>query len=136
MPKIPLPEKAQTLKKKRTFFGHSDVPYHTTPDEHQGNPFVWFHVFCPNRLIKLEIDTPIANLAAQLAQGPGITSEQKASSEVILDSIRSSKMWPKFDKIAEEHQVGAAAVIIMPLLFLLAGLRVRRPTAGGGVHML
>ena len=59
------------------------------------------------RLIKLEFDTPVANGAGQLLQSikGGVTAEEKASIDVLLESIRSSKMWPKFVKILEKQKV-------------------------------
>ncbi|CAM9867534.1 unnamed protein product, partial [Laminaria digitata] len=58
-------------------------------------------------LLKLEIDTPVANAAAIVAQAVagGVSSEQKDSVEVLLDSIRASKVWPKFMEMLEEQNV-------------------------------
>ncbi|CAN0296296.1 unnamed protein product [Ascophyllum nodosum] len=58
-------------------------------------------------LIKLEFDTPVANGVGQLLQSiqSGVTAEEKASMDVLLESIRSSKMWPKFVKILEDQKV-------------------------------
>ncbi|CAM9440562.1 unnamed protein product [Ectocarpus sp. 8 AP-2014] len=55
-------------------------------------------------LIGLEVDTPVANLASKVAQAVagGVSSEEKASVEVLLEAIRSSKMWPSFTKMLEE----------------------------------
>ena len=60
------------------------------------------------RLIKLEFDTPLANGVGQILQrvkGGGVTSEEKASIEVLLESIRSSKMWPRLIDILEDQKV-------------------------------
>ena len=59
------------------------------------------------RLIKLDFDTPVANGVGQLLQSiqSGVTAEEKASMDVLLESIRSSKMWPKFVKILEDQKV-------------------------------
>eukprot|EP00752_Nemacystus_decipiens_P008261 g7387.t1 len=58
-------------------------------------------------LLGLEIDTPIANAAAKVAQalGGGVSAEAKESVKVLLDSIRASKMWPTFTKMLTESGV-------------------------------
>lgn len=60
-----------------------------------------------SRLLTLEVDTPIANVAGKIAQAlaGGISSEQKASVKVLLDSITSSRMWPRFVEMMEEQKV-------------------------------
>lgn len=64
-------------------------------------------LLCLCRLLGLEIDTPVANIAAKvaLALTGGVSSEAKASIEVLLDSIRSSKMWPIFTKMLQDSGV-------------------------------
>ncbi|CAM9150393.1 unnamed protein product, partial [Sphacelaria rigidula] len=80
-------------------------------DGHPLPPFEDFRTVNPHDfavLIKLDVDRPIANAVAQLAQsglGGGITKNQKASVDVVLDSIRSSKMWPRFTEVLEEMKV-------------------------------
>ncbi|CAM9908226.1 unnamed protein product, partial [Hapterophycus canaliculatus] len=58
-------------------------------------------------LLSLEVDTPVANLAAKAVQAAtgGVSSDEKASIEVLLDSIRSSKMWPTFTRMLQESGV-------------------------------
>ncbi|CAM9542239.1 unnamed protein product [Ascophyllum nodosum] len=58
-------------------------------------------------LIKLEFDTPLVEAAWRALQSmnEGVTAEEKASMEVLLDSIRSSKMWPKFVEILDDQKV-------------------------------
>lgn len=63
--------------------------------------------FFEHRLLQLVVDTPVANAAAKVAQtlAGGITDEQKASVEVLLNSIRSSRMFPKFVEMLKEQNV-------------------------------
>lgn len=57
-------------------------------------------------LIELELDTPIANLAAKVAQaGKKTTPEALASVENILNAIRSSKVWAGFLELLEGTDV-------------------------------
>eukprot|EP00904_Undaria_pinnatifida_P000524 jgi/Undpi1/10472/HiC_scaffold_29.g12922.m1 len=58
-------------------------------------------------LLKLTVDTPVANAAAAVAQAlaGGITSAQKASVDVLLDSIRASKMWPTYVEMLAQNNV-------------------------------
>ena len=76
-----------------------------------------------DRLISLECDTPLINGVWQIFQSilkaadsvrqyvltvfqsDQIPNSDNASMEVLLESIRSSKMWPKFVKILEEQKV-------------------------------
>lgn len=64
-----------------------------------------------DRLIKLEFDTPVASAAEKLFRtiDGGVTSEEQASMEILLDSIRSSKMWPRFLEVMEDQNVRARA---------------------------
>jgi len=84
-------------------------------------------------LLGLEIDTPVANAAGKVVQTltGGVSAEAKASVEVLLDSIRGSKMWPTFTKMLQESGVrrfrvtllflaDAAAVVVVILVLLLA----------------
>lgn len=59
------------------------------------------------RLLKLEIDTFVANIAAFVVQKvkAGVSRAQVASVEVLLDSIRASKMWPKLVEMMEQNNV-------------------------------
>lgn len=70
-------------------------------------------VSVPQRLLELEIDTPVANLAAKVGQAAAATvsSEAKASVEVLLDSIRASRMWPTFTKMLGESGVRPFVVL-------------------------
>lgn len=57
-------------------------------------------------MIELEIDTPVANLAAKVAQMQKKTSaEALASVENILNAIRSSKVWAGFLELLEGTDV-------------------------------
>ena len=57
-------------------------------------------------MIELEIDTPVANLAAKIAQMQTKTSaEALASVENILSAIRSSKVWAGFLEMLEGTDV-------------------------------
>ncbi|CAM9689272.1 unnamed protein product [Ascophyllum nodosum] len=57
-------------------------------------------------LLNLEVDRPVANLAASAAQlFAGVSREQKASIEVLLESIRSSKMFPKFVEMQKDFNI-------------------------------
>lgn len=60
-----------------------------------------------NLLIKLEIDTPIANFAIQALQMKkgGPSAEQKVAVQVVSDSITSSKRWPRFMEVLEKNNV-------------------------------
>ena len=57
------------------------------------------------------MDTPVANAAAAVAQAlaGGITSAQKASVDVLLDSIRASKMWPTYVEMLAQNNVRCKA---------------------------
>lgn len=59
----------------------------------------------PCRLIKLEMDTPVANALVKLAQrGKKPSVEQLASVDSILDAIRSSTVWDDFvDRIKSSN---------------------------------
>lgn len=73
-------------------------------------------------MLGLEIDTPIANGAAKLVQvlTGGVSAEAKASVEVLLDSIRGSKMWPTFSKMLQESGVrcGCCCYCLLAILSL------------------
>lgn len=57
-------------------------------------------------MIELEIDTPVANAAAKLAQrSKKPSAEQLASVEVILEAIRASKVWNGFVDMLKEKNV-------------------------------
>lgn len=58
-------------------------------------------------LLKLVVDTPVANAAAKAAQAiaAGLSGTQEASVEVLLESIRSSRMYPKFVEMLEAQNV-------------------------------
>eukprot|EP00903_Cladosiphon_okamuranus_P007709 g7471.t1 len=79
----------------------------------EGNPplppfkdFINSQPFNVSVLIELEIDTPVANLAAKLAQMQTKTSaEALASVENILSAIRSSKVWAGFLEMLEGTNV-------------------------------
>ena len=59
-----------------------------------------------DRLLNLEADTPVANVAGSVAQlFAGVSHEQKASIEVLLESIRCSKMFPKFVEMQKDFNV-------------------------------
>lgn len=53
------------------------------------------------------VDTPVANAAAKAAQAiaAGLSGTQEASVEVLLESIRSSRMYPKFVEMLEAQNV-------------------------------
>lgn len=59
------------------------------------------------RLLKLEIDTFVANLVGSVAQTlkGGVSAAAKESVEVLLDSIRASKMFPKYQEMLEQMNV-------------------------------
>ena len=59
------------------------------------------------RLAKLEVDTPVSNLAGGVAQtlAGGVSAATKESVEVLLESIRSSKMFPKYQEMLEQMNV-------------------------------
>lgn len=64
-----------------------------------------------NRLFNIEVDTAVANFALSIAQSfTGVTKEQKASVEVILDAIRSSKMFNKFVEMQKDYNVSGTTV--------------------------
>lgn len=71
---------------------------------------LWMHG--RDRLLKLTIDTPVANAAAFVAQAVkgGVTSAQKASVEVLSESIRESKMWPKYMEMLKENNVCSRSI--------------------------
>ncbi|CAM9960343.1 unnamed protein product [Scytosiphon promiscuus] len=58
-------------------------------------------------LLSLEIDTFVANIAGKVAQAAagGVSAEAKASVQVLLNSIRSSKMWPTFTRMLQDSGV-------------------------------
>lgn len=62
------------------------------------------------RLFGLEVDTPVANTAAKIAQvaAGGVSAEAQASVDVLLDSIRASKTWPSFTKMLRESGVSSS----------------------------
>lgn len=70
-----------------------------------------------NRLIKLELDTPAADAAIQAAQAlqGGVSAEQKASVEVLLNTIRSSRMWPKYLEMQKEYKVRHVCLWVTPM---------------------
>lgn len=56
----------------------------------------------------VEIDTPVASFAVQALQklkGGGPTKEQMESVKVLLDSITSSKAWPRFMEVLKKTNV-------------------------------
>lgn len=61
------------------------------------------------RLLGIEIDTPVASFAIQALQklqGGGPTEDQKKSVKILLDSITSSKAWPRFMEVLKTNNVG------------------------------
>ena len=64
-------------------------------------------------LLKLEIDTPVANAAAKVAQAcaGGVSSSQKKSVAVLLDSIRGSKMFPRYVEMLNQQNVGEISLL-------------------------
>lgn len=77
--------------------------------------------FRRRRLLGLEIDTPVANAAGKVVQTltGGVSAEAKASVEVLLDSIRGSKMWPTFTKMLQESGVRRCRRFLLSLILLL-----------------
>lgn len=59
------------------------------------------------RLLKLEIDTPVANLVGEVLQKlqGGVSAAAKESVEVLLDSVRASRMFPKYQEMLEQMNV-------------------------------
>lgn len=77
------------------------------------SPLSLFFARARHRLLGLEIDTPVANVAAKVGQTltGGVSSEEKASIAVLLDSIRASKMWPTFTKMLDESGVSLLSLL-------------------------
>ena len=96
--------------------------------EYINNIYIYYdiHMLCVyqspgshrNRLLNLEVDRPVANLAASAAQlFAGVSREQKASIEVLLESIRSSKMFPKFVEMQKDFNVRFFCALFLSLFF-------------------
>lgn len=94
------------------FLRFPPVVSHSTPFLSRRTPYGHTILFSSKsgraRLLGLEIDTPVANAVIQTlmkVKGAGATAEQKASVQVLLDSIKASKVWPRFMEVMEKNKV-------------------------------